>query len=274
MKTCARIGTWPITSIRFPDRKGDSTRVAVCSWDITERKHAEEELRRHRDHLDERVKDKTAELTIANEQLQEKINLLLQAEKSICATASRTFARWLSCLRTVSVSSSDGIVVFINSAGVKILGAESPEQIIGKQVTELVHPDYRETVSERMSKVTSYGNISSYVELQLVRLDGSIVDVELGSTPCVYQNKQVAQAVFRDISKRKMIEKALIESEDKFRMLAETTASAIIIIRAPTSSMQTRLLKSSAATHLKSCRELISGILYTLTIASRQKIGA
>ena len=42
----------------FPDKNGDSTRVAVFSWDITERKHAEEELRRHRDHLDELVKDK------------------------------------------------------------------------------------------------------------------------------------------------------------------------------------------------------------------------
>jgi PAS domain S-box-containing protein len=84
-----------------------------------------------------------------------------------------------------------------------------------------------------MSKVASHGNISPYVEVLLLRMDGSTVDVELGSTPCIYQNKQVAQAVFRDISKRKMIEKALIESEDKFRMLAETTAAAIIIFQGP-----------------------------------------
>ena len=94
-----------------------------------------------------------------------------------------------------------------------------------------MHPDYRKTVRERISQVTAHGIISPFVEMQFVRLDGSAVDVELGSTACFYQNKSAAQAVFRDITRRKIIEKALLESEDKFRMLAETTASAIVIFQ-------------------------------------------
>ncbi|MEW6418297.1 MAG: ATP-binding protein [Nitrospirota bacterium] len=39
-------------------------------WDVTERKKAEEELRRHRDHLEELVRDRTSELENANLELQ------------------------------------------------------------------------------------------------------------------------------------------------------------------------------------------------------------
>ena len=214
----------------FTYRSEDAARVAVFSWDITEHKHAEEELRRHRDHLDELVKEKTEELRNANEQLQEKITQHLLAEQAL--RASELNFRSLVELSPDGIGiERDGIVVFINSAGINIFGAESAEQIIGKSVVELVHPDYRETVQERLSKVTTQGSISRFIELQFVRLDGSTIDVELGSTPCFYKNEQVAQAVFRDITKRKMIERTLHESEDKFRMLAETTASSIIIFQ-------------------------------------------
>ena len=214
----------------FTYRSEDAARVAVFSWDITEHKHAEEELRRHRDHLDELVKEKTEELRNANEQLQEKITQHLLAEQAL--RASELNFRSLVELSPDGIGiERDGIVVFINSAGTNIFGAESAEQIIGKSVVELVHPDYRETVQERLSKVTTQGSISRFIELQFVRLDGSTIDVELGSTPCFYKNEQVAQAVFRDITKRKMIERIVHESEDKFRMLAETTASSIIIFQ-------------------------------------------
>ena len=214
----------------FPESKGNSNRIAVFSWDITERRHEEEELRKHRDHLDELVKEKTAELIIANKKLQKEIDLLVQVEKAL-RDSEQNFRSLVELSPDGIGIEHDGKVVFINSAGLKILGTESPEQIIGKQVIDLVHPDYKELVRKRVSQLNASGNISLFIELQLVRLDGSTVDVELGSTSCFYQDKLAAQAVFRDITRRKIIEKALVESEDKFRMLAETTASAIVIFQ-------------------------------------------
>ena len=140
----------------FPGRNGDSTRVAVFSWDITDHKHAEEELRRHRDHLDELVRIKTAELTCANEQLQQKIDLHLQAEKSL-RESEQNFRSLVQLSPDGIGISHHGTVVFINSAGARIFGAESFDQILGKQVVELVHPDYRELVENRMRKITSGG---------------------------------------------------------------------------------------------------------------------
>jgi light-regulated signal transduction histidine kinase (bacteriophytochrome) len=55
--------------------------------DITERKRAEEELRKHRNHLEELVKERTAELTRANEQLQREITERKRAEEMLAQQA-------------------------------------------------------------------------------------------------------------------------------------------------------------------------------------------
>ena len=51
--------------------------------DITERRRAEEELARHRDHLEELVQERTSKLEKANEQLQREIAEREQAEREL-----------------------------------------------------------------------------------------------------------------------------------------------------------------------------------------------
>ena len=51
--------------------------------DITERKRAEEELRAYHDHLEDLVKERTAELTKANEQLEQEITERVRAEEQL-----------------------------------------------------------------------------------------------------------------------------------------------------------------------------------------------
>ena len=50
---------------------------------ITARKQAEEELERYRSHLEEVVKDRTAELIASNEQLQKEIADRIRAQKDL-----------------------------------------------------------------------------------------------------------------------------------------------------------------------------------------------
>lgn len=55
------------------DANGRVTGIVFVFHDITERKKAEEELKKHRDHLQEMVTEQTAELLFTNEQLQKEI---------------------------------------------------------------------------------------------------------------------------------------------------------------------------------------------------------
>ena len=124
----------------------------------------------------------------------------------------------------------EGKHVFINGAGLKLFGASSPDQIIGKSVMDFIHPDYREIVAERMKKSMETGITSPTVEEKFLRLDGTEIDVEVRAAPLIYQGKPAMQAVVRDISERKQAEEALRLSEQNFRDSIENSPLGIRII--------------------------------------------
>jgi PAS domain S-box-containing protein len=63
---------WIFISIGLVEYKGKSAGI-VTGFDITDRKHMEEELKRARDNLEKRVRDRTAELEALNRTLEERV---------------------------------------------------------------------------------------------------------------------------------------------------------------------------------------------------------
>ena len=63
-----------------------------------------------------------------------------------------------------------------------------------------------------------------------IKKDGSRTPVEIHSGPIVYRGKQVILNVARDISKRIEMEKALRESEERYRSVVENSNDGIIIL--------------------------------------------
>ncbi|MEE8240860.1 MAG: PAS domain S-box protein [Nitrospirales bacterium] len=104
---------------------------------------------------------------------------------------------------------SEGTIDYVNTAGGVLLGASDPEQLIGTPVMDIIHPDYREVVKERIQQRIDEGTVLPLIEEKFIRLDGTEVDVEVTAAAITYHDKVRVQAVIRDITERKRAEEEL-----------------------------------------------------------------
>ncbi|MGH7204675.1 MAG: ATP-binding protein [Nitrospiraceae bacterium] len=104
-------------------------------------------------------------------------------------------------------------IVFMNSTGFQLLGATSPEQVIGRSPFDFFHPEYDPVTTGRIRQVLERGESVPLMEEQIIRLDGIGVAVEIAASPFTYQGFTAMQVVLRNISERKQLEEQLSQSQ-------------------------------------------------------------
>jgi PAS domain S-box-containing protein len=113
----------------------------------------------------------------------------------------------------------DDKIVFLNTAAVKMLGAKSSAELIGKSIFDFVHPDYRKRTHRQLEFLRRKQKSLPLRENKFVCLDGTIMDVEVAATPLVYEKGMAAQIVFRDITERKLAQERIIADQKHLRLL-------------------------------------------------------
>ncbi len=110
-----------------------------------------------------------------------------------------------------------GPIVFINEAGVKLWGGRSRDDFIGRNVLDLVHPSDREMATRRMLNAMA-GAATPLVVQRHVRLDGRRLYVEVTGTSCVYDGQPSVQVLFRDVSRRRRIDRLVRRQREILRV--------------------------------------------------------
>jgi PAS domain S-box-containing protein len=106
-----------------------------------------------------------------------------------------------------------GRVTFINPAGLRLFGAERPEQILGRDAAELFHPDCRNLVEGHLRALLAEQKPIGLIEKKIMRLDGSTVAVEISAAPFTDQGVTAIQLILCDITYRKKLEDQLRQSQ-------------------------------------------------------------
>ncbi len=182
---------------------------------------ASRELQKSHDELEHRVEDRTAELKENQarlEQAEERSRLLLEsAEEGIFGV------------------SEDGLVNFINPAGLKMLGYKS-EEVIGQKIHPLIHHTRIDGTRYPIEECPMYhsltqGTIGGRDDEVLWRKDGTSFPAEYSSVP-IRKNGSIAGTVvvFRDISERKQFEEALRTSRATARGLLDATQESLLLL--------------------------------------------
>ena len=120
-------------------------------------------------------------------------------------------------------------LIYVNPAAVTMFGASSAEELVGKPILDLVHPDCHRVVLERVKKGLDHDVGAPPIELRYVKLDGTIFEAEVQGTAIVYDGEPAIHVALRDVSARKQAEEALRESEQNFRAFFETVDDIIVV---------------------------------------------
>jgi len=104
---------------------------------------------------------------------------------------------------------TDGKFIFMNPSGARIFGARKPDELIGKPIVDIIHPDFREIVHGRMRQMMALGNSVPWMEEKFIRLDGEEIDVQVAGVAFPYGGKQAVQVIFRDVTEEKLTKERL-----------------------------------------------------------------
>jgi PAS domain S-box-containing protein len=187
---CADGNIYLVTSAPLKNDVGEITSVIETVQNITERKKLEQEIKETKDFLDS-VVESSADAIV-----------------------------------TVDL---EGKITFWSRGAEELYGYKA-EEVIGKPITDLYPPELQKKRLEWTRKLMEGGVIRNK-RTQIYNKDGKLVDISLSlSLLKDGEGKPVGTVgVSKDISREIEAEKALIESEEKFRNLFENSRDAVFI---------------------------------------------
>ncbi|MCE1189020.1 MAG: PAS domain S-box protein [Ignavibacteria bacterium] len=102
--------------------------------------------------------------------------------------------------------------LYANNAACQLLKAPNVDNILNTKVIDVVHPDCRLLVEERIHTMRRENSTALAMSERLLCFDGSYVDVEVIAAPCRISGENAYQVIARDITERLLAESALKQS--------------------------------------------------------------
>ncbi|MEJ0034029.1 MAG: PAS domain S-box protein [Bacteroidota bacterium] len=124
---------------------------------------------------------------------------------------------------------AQGKLVYANRHAYDMMGATNEDDLVGRNVLDFVHPDYRDVIRERM-KLASQGFEVPAIEEKFIRLDGKVIDVETTAYPFSHQGLPAVQIIAKDVTEKKEVIESMRKTETLFTQLFENSPMAIVIL--------------------------------------------
>ena len=93
--------------------------------------------------------------------------------------------------------------VYVNPAAVELFGATSAQDLVGKSIYDVIHPDSQKIVQGRLNIHRQQAGTLPSREQKLLKIDGSTIIAEVRSARITFDGKDAIQIALHDITERK-----------------------------------------------------------------------
>jgi two-component system, cell cycle sensor histidine kinase and response regulator CckA len=122
------------------------------------------------------------------------------------AESEHRFRELVEALPDAILVHSENKVVFVNPFCVRLLAAAGPDQLLGRDISGIIGPEYLPAIRSRIQACYATGTASPPTESTVIACDGSSVDIEAVAIPINWNGAPAIEVVMRDIRKRKRAE--------------------------------------------------------------------
>ncbi|KIL49386.1 sensor domain-containing diguanylate cyclase [Jeotgalibacillus soli] len=102
-------------------------------------------------------------------------------------------------------------IIFINGSGVKVLGAAHREELIGRNIMDLLSPADHNHAKNNINKAMLTNDALFTAECQMISLTGEQLTVELRFKQIYFKGKKAIMTIVRDITQRNELEQIMYQ---------------------------------------------------------------
>ncbi len=138
-----------------------------------------------------------------------------------------SFRTFLNHIKHPIAIHTDGKFVFLNNAGLKLFKTGTVKKILGKQVLDFVHPEFKESSINRIKNIYD-GKIVVANEQKLLNFKGETIFAIVSGTLITYNGKSSILVTAKDITEQKLYEAGLSKIEILYQNLVNNMDEGII----------------------------------------------